>query len=175
MFSSKFLRWILASVCLLTVLVGVVLAWCNSSGKGGADELPFTEPLQKAVEIRIEWSGKNAEIAILLIAALWGLVLAGKDEVRLSKMDRPEWLMFASANLLLGAAFFVHQRFTNAVANALVDAVRIVPGGKDLSPKVPDVFGPLFQWGYTLEIWLLLLGMVAGITTLISTVYLKKT
>ena len=168
------LRRTIAIICLFVALGGAILAWHYFPGKGAADELPFTEPLQKAIDIRLDWSGKNADIALIVLAALWGLALAGKEETRILGADWPEWLMFVSANLLMGGAFYVHQKLTHNVATALADAVRIVPPVNDEPAKVPDIFGPLFQWSYTLQLWLIALGLIAGMLTFFSVHYLKQ-
>lgn len=84
----------------------------------GLAALPYTEPVKQAVAQKLESSRGLFQASLLVIAVLWGLVLAKKGETKLGPGDYPELVMFAAANALLAAGWYAHSKYLDAMAAA---------------------------------------------------------
>ena len=61
----------------------------------------FNELIKAGIQLKVEQSRSEFQLALLIMAALWALKVAKRDEAQLVLSDVPELLMFCSASLLL--------------------------------------------------------------------------
>src|SRR5713226_4490338 len=106
-------------------------------------ERPFNDLTKTAIDIRQGQSTAFLQIGLLVLTALWGLMIAKKDEARLALSDKPEMVMFISASVLLMVSFLWHYFYLDNLS----DAYRLA--GKTCSDPaytcIPDVFDPKIE------------------------------
>lgn len=169
------LRWILAyvSLAVLAVILGFTLVTlATTSISEGIELRQFREVLKESVQIRLGISSNLFQLAVLITGALWGLMIAKRDESGLVFADRQEIIMFFCASLLLLTSLLSSVIYTYRVAYLYELADQINP--PDASPlMVGDFFNPVIDHFFTYQIMNLVAGLVVATVTFISAHKLK--
>jgi len=98
--------------------------------------MAFTTLAKQAVDLRVDQSKSLFQLGLLVTGALWALILAKKDDVRIEFVE-PEFVMFACSNLVLLFFDWISISFLGSVGYALHSAAAI-----DKNPGLlfPDIF-----------------------------------
>lgn len=163
------------AVALLLVAVAVVFSayagysWWSYSRITSVESMQLNDASRGAIDLRVEQSRTLYQVALVFVAALWALLIAKKDETRISFADTPEVTMFIIASGLLLTSIVWHQLFVSQVAEAFRDsASTFVDGG-----RVPDVFRPMYNHMFVFQWWFLVVGACATVVTLISAHHMR--
>lgn len=175
MIKNRTIRLILASVTAaitLTCLIVTLLISRSVTLNAGITDLPFNELTSKAIDTKLNLAETLFQIGILMLGALWGLVIAKKDEIQLVFSQRPEVVMFLGSSVLLLLSACSYGFYLNQVSHYFVDAsVSAVRGHLELS--VPDIFDQNVNYLFFCQIISLGAGIINGVLTLVSTHRLK--
>jgi hypothetical protein len=136
------LRWFLATLSLALLLATLALtiySISTTSLVSGLEDIKFNDLMNESIKGRIDFSRSLFEIGLLITGALWGLIIAKKDEARIVFADRPEWIMFLSASLLLLASLVDHSIYLQYVSRLFAIAGQVYDPA---DPSMPDVFDP---------------------------------
>lgn len=174
------LRSALATVSLLIMMgciVATVTIVCNVSIDSGVADLPFNELTSKSIDTRLDLSRSLFQVALLITATLWGLVIAKEDEAQIVFSKPSEVIMFVSASLLLILSVGSHALYLNKVTEYLSDAAASSGGTKasaqaDLS--LPNIFDQNVNYLFITQITNLTAGVFDSVMTLISAHKLKE-
>ncbi len=128
----------------------------------------FNELIEAGIQLKVEQSRSEFQLALLVMGALWTLILAKKNEAKLVLSDTPELLMFCSANLLLLLSSWYHFSYIEDIAY-----IYSIAGGMKGPSTIPDVLGSGINNPYRFQFWCLLGGVVVTALTLISAHKLK--
>ncbi|MBC8030544.1 MAG: hypothetical protein H7Z16_10575 [Pyrinomonadaceae bacterium] len=139
----------------------------------GIENLPFNEVTSKSIDTQFELSQTLFQIALLMTGALWGLVIAKKDEIKLVFSELSEVVMFLSSSVVLllsvGSYGFYLWKVSHYFADASVAATK---GG--LGPYVPDIFDQDISYLFLCQIVSLVAGIFNGVLTLVSAHNLRE-
>jgi hypothetical protein len=138
-------------------------------GLTSVEGMVLNDATQKAVELRLSQSESLYQVAGLFLAALCGLVIAKKEDTRISLSDRPEVLMFLVASGSLLTSMVWHMFFVGRVA----EAYRSVASLPSDDLQIPDVFRPMFSHLFVFQVRCLAYGFAASVLTLASAHLLK--
>ena len=170
MSSKRKLRALLAIVSpTVTACCLVAIIWLslNVSIDAGIENLPFNEVTGKAVDTQLALSETLFQVGILMLGALWGLVIAKKDEIQLVFSQRSEVIMFVGSSSLLLMSVCAHGFYLDSVSHYFVDAaVASERGG--LPASVPDIFDQNVRYLFICQFVSLLAGMINGVLIFIS-------
>ena len=75
------------------------------------DPIELTEHVKAAIEKRLEFSTSMFQVALLLLAGMWGLVFSEKDRAYSILAERPEIAMLLMATAALASSFIAHFVF----------------------------------------------------------------
>jgi hypothetical protein len=131
----------------------------------GFADIPYNELVKAAIEARTGMSENMFNIGLLLLASLWGLLIAKKDEAGIVLSANPEFISFACASFLLLLSLLSHLFFVNAVMTGFADS------GLAFSPDEPsiiDVFDNKIGYFFVMQVFNLVAGSVVAIATLLS-------
>lgn len=128
----------------------------------------FNELIKAGIQLKVEQSRGEFQLALLVMGALWTLIVAKKDEARLVLSDWPEVWMFVGANLLLLMSSIYHFLYVEDIAS-----IYSLAGGIKGAGTIPDVLGSGINNPYRFQLWSLAGGIVATALTLISAHKLK--
>lgn len=168
------LRLFLAAASLALVVVTVtftIYKFTTTSLVSGLADIKFNELTNESIKNRIDFSRSLFQIGLLILGALWGLVIAKKDEAGILFADRPEWIMFLSASILLLASLVDHSLYLHDVSGILAIAGETYDG---VEKSMPDVFDPNINNFYMFQIAHLALGFLVAMLTLLSAHKLKE-
>jgi hypothetical protein len=79
--------------------------------------LVYTELTKSGIDLKSGESDKLADVTLILLGSLAGLVLAKPDEAKLTLQDKPELLMFISALALLLSSTIFHESYISSIAD----------------------------------------------------------
>lgn len=116
-----------------------------------------TESQKKAVDVRMDLSGKLCDLALLLLGIVWGLVLAEKVSINFSRWQ--DSVLFVSCNLLLLLSTFFHLLYRLRLSSLLWD----------ISPAYPDIRSEHVDFLITVQWFYFYGGLIAVGFTLILT------
>jgi hypothetical protein len=156
---------VIAAVVAIGFFIAAVAAWTPVTV---VKNRQLTDLLRAAIDLKIDQSRSEFQIALLVLGALWGLMIAKRDEVKIVLSDMPEIVMFWCASALLLASTVFHVMYVENIAYIFALAGSI-DGGK----SVPDVFESGINNPYKFQFWALLAGLVVGLMTLLSAHRLK--
>ena len=131
-------------------------------------DLRFNALLEAGIQLKVEQSRSEFQLALLAMGALWGLVIAKKDEARIVLADAPEIVMFCCASVLLLASCVLHFLYVDGIAY-----VYRVAGGMAGGKSIPDVFAAGIENPFYFQFWLLLGGIAVAGFTLFSAYKMK--
>jgi len=159
------IRWCLVGVSALFVLLtfAPVLRHLLPTK---VQAVTLTEEVQSAIQSRIELSKTLFQSGLLLLAAIWGLVLAKPNEARIVLHDAPEVVMLGLATLVLASAYYAHVAFVLNTTSIVMSAPQ--SGGKIPDLDHPDVSSALISQGFSV-----LGGAVIAALTIVSARWLK--
>jgi hypothetical protein len=156
----------IVSVCFLVVFVWLwFLTWTPVTV---VKNKPLTDLLKAAIELKVDQSRSEFQLALLALGALWALMIAKKDEAQIVLSDAPEVIMFCASSALLVISAIFHFTYVEGIAY-----VFSLAGGIDGGKSIPDVFGSGFNNPYQLQLWSLVGGLVVALMTLVSAHRLK--
>lgn len=168
------IRWLLAtlSVALVFATLGfTVYSLYTTSPAEGLEDIKFNELTNESIKGRVEFSRSLFQVTLLITAALWGLIIAKKDEAGIVFKDRPELVMFLCASLLLLSSLVDHSLYLHFVSRIYSIAGQAY---YKEDPSMPDIFDPNINNFYIYQIWHLVSGFVVAIATLVSAHKLKE-
>ncbi len=116
---------------LLSFVVLGLMYWRDSTRLSpGQDLVALTDYAKEAIEFKRQQINALAQLAILLIGALWALIIGAKAVS--PPLTGRLWVVFGSANVSLGVSYFLYLKATDQLIEYLLRAKNI-----DLySPKV---------------------------------------
>lgn len=129
--------------------------------------LSLTSPIEKAVDLRLDQSTAIYQLTAVLIAALWGLIVASDTRARIGIAD-PETAMLGAASILLIASIVWHYLYLAAVTDAYLAAGATAMSGTANGTIIPDVFSEKVDHLFLFQRRFFGLGFVASVLTLVS-------
>jgi hypothetical protein len=173
--NNKTCRVLLAvlSLSITIFCVGFTLYRVNTASLvAGIEDLPFNELTSKSVDTQLDLAKTLFDLALLMIAALWGLVIAKKDEIQLVSSQRSTVIMFFCASGLLLLSAYSYGSYLRKISSYFADASAALTKS-NLPLSVPDIFDQnvnhIFVWQY----YSLVAGILNGVLTLVSAHRLK--
>jgi hypothetical protein len=168
------IRYCLALLCFL-VFLGCLGAfffyqWFSWKPQIVFSNIKINDLIKAGLQLKIDKSRSEFQLGLLLIGALWAFLIIGKkDEANHPLSDRPEQIMFFSANLLLLISCLFHVGY-------LEDIIYIyyVAGGLTDATSIPDVFSTMINNPYNFQYWSMLGGLVVTALTFFSVFILKE-
>jgi len=125
---SRFL-WI-PLIAFPLLVVGFKYWWDIAQLSPGQNEVQLTDYIKEAIQFKRQQINSLAQLSILLVGALWGLVIGAKRTP--SRLGLRSWIVFGSANVSLVVSYLLYLRAINQLVEYLFKAENI-----DLySPKV---------------------------------------
>jgi hypothetical protein len=118
---------------------------------------PAEQQRAKAIDMRLDLSEKLFDMALALLAVLWGLVLA--EKVRLDVRHAREAVLFTSTNALIVISLLFHLLYRRRLSALLWD----------LAPEQPDIFSEHVDYLLKVQSTTFFAGLFAVAVTLIST------
>lgn len=141
-------RAVPAVIAVVVCVATLVFAWRESSRRSPAASAERTETpdhtqrekqRSEATKLRLELAGKLFDLSIILLGALWGLLVAGKLPIDLTRWT--DAVLFAASNLLLSFSIVYHIRYRRDVARLLWDS----------APYQPDIHSDLVNYLFRLQ------------------------
>jgi hypothetical protein len=133
------------------------------------DSQPYSEAIKNGITHSSE-AGKNiAQTLLLMLAALWGLIIAKKDERKIAFGDLPETLMLLLSNIIIGECIYVYSIQQDTIGNILSRAQ--VVDGKEYIIDLGDMHLADF---YDHQVTLCIIGSIATAITLFSAHLLSR-
>ena len=136
-------------------------------------ELPFNEQIRSAIAISTDRSKDFAQLALLVLAALWGLIVAKKDEGRIMLGDWPELLMLGSASVLLIFSLQLRSFHLENISQAYITGAKTC--ATPTYSCIPDLFAPSIEYYFDYQVICVVGGIALGVLTLFSAHRLKET
>lgn len=169
------LRLVLALFALgLSVLVvtrGYLVKLANVDSKTTLESRAYNELTKAAIELRVDEAKSLFQLSLLVIAALWGLIIAKKDEAHLTLGDGPELTMFLCASAMLLLSLWWHISYLDSISDAYKTA-----GATCVTEKtqcIPDVFDTAINDLFRYQEQFLGVGSLLAVLTLFSAHQLK--
>jgi hypothetical protein len=118
-------RWCLFVVALLTLVYAIMTLqtlWRNVSyfdGRASLDTIPYTEPVKAAIGQKVDASKSLFQASLVIIAALFGLIIAKKGETKLlfSTGHIPEWGMFFISIFCMVGSFWACYQYLDMMGS----------------------------------------------------------
>jgi hypothetical protein len=173
------MRYGLAGLCvgaalLLLIFIGLPLILTHPEfihpEQAAYDARPYNELIKSAVDLGLDQSKSVFQLGLLILASLWALVFAKKDETKIVLSDTPEVAMFVTATVLLlfsgicHVLYLGHVRYFLAVGGTLLDKAK---------PTIPDLFAPALAGQVSAQVIFFSVGAVIALLTLVSAHRLK--
>ena len=98
--------------------LGGVLEGDHIRWRSTASAAPFNDLTVKAVDLTLDQSRTCFQVTLVVLGALWGLMIAKKDETQIALKDSPEPTMFIVASALLLLSIWWHRFYFDDVAAA---------------------------------------------------------
>ncbi|HKY27371.1 MAG TPA: hypothetical protein VJM12_05430 [Pyrinomonadaceae bacterium] len=156
---------ILAIVC----LIGNVYFLFNVKIDRGIAPLAFNEITAKSIDARLILAQSVFQVALLMLGALWGLVIAKKNEIQILFREEIETVMFLSASVVLLMSVVSYGIYLSKISSQFAITVRLLDNSPEPLPlSIPDVFDQNIDYLFTLQWTSLVAGIVNGVVTLFS-------
>jgi hypothetical protein len=169
-------RGLLCLSCLIGAVICLYLAWEDKSRIPPLDRIeaiPYRDLVKAAIDANLAQSTGLFDVGLLLLGALWGLVIAKKDEGRITAGDFPELIMFLCASGLLLLSFLWHDYYLENLAGAYDLASRNCVQAN--MACFPDVLGvPNVEYLRNYQQIFLVLGGGIALVTIVSAHHLKE-
>jgi hypothetical protein len=115
-----------------------------------------TDQRSEAIKLRLELSSRLFDISLVLLGVIWGLILAEKVQLQLSRWT--DATLFAVGNLLLLLSLLVHLVYKRRVATLMWD----------LTNKLPDIFSEDVDYLLRAQWMFFMASLFAGLLTILS-------
>jgi hypothetical protein len=168
-------RWtaaVISATLLIAALIYTVYTAFSTSLAAGLTDIKYNELTSESIKGRVDFSRSLFQVGLLVTAALWGLIIAKKDEARIVFSDKPEITMFWSSCALLILSLVDHSIYLHYISQIYAVAGQAL--GKGADPTMPDVFDATINQFYIFQIVYLVLGSLVAVITLISAHRLKE-
>jgi hypothetical protein len=132
---------------------------------------PYNNLTNGGIQTKLNLSSNIFQVALLLSAALAGLLIAKDNEARLVLGRAPEIAMFICAGLLILLSFASHILYLNEISNLYFLAGQLY---EDSLPSMPDVSDDNVNFLLAYQIKYLLSGALLAFFTFFSAHILKK-
>ena len=169
-------RWGLCGIATAAVMGFAVWAWqfkaSNYDIVALIGERPFNEQTKVAVDVRLTEAANMFQLGLLVLASLWGLVIAKKDEARLTFEDWPELLMFVEASAAIVGSFTLYKVYVDDISDLYALAGKTCSSNGDQC--IPDVLSPKVQGFLDFQLWFLVVGALIAVLTIFSAHQLKR-
>jgi hypothetical protein len=174
-FTRASLAAVTLSISVAAIAITVIII-STIAVKTGIPDLPFNDLAKKAIDSRLDLSRTLLQVSLLMTGALWGLVIAKKDEVHIVLSDKIEISMFIEATVLLLLSVGAYAVYVNKITNYLSDAA-VSTGPSNSSAAVvlsmPNVFDQNINYLFVCQTVTLVAGLFNGVVTLVSAHNLK--
>ena len=89
------------------------------SGNAHFSSIPYNDATKAAIQQKLEGAKNLAQSTLLVLAVLWGLIIAKKEERALffSKAHLLELAMFFIANLLFASSLYCYSQYNDAMSS----------------------------------------------------------
>jgi len=165
---------LLATVITLACIAATVFFVINVRVDHGIRALPFNLVSSKSIDARLTVAQTLFQLALLMIGALWGLIIAKKGEVQIVFEEPAEVFMFFSASIVLLLSICSYGFYLNKISHQFADAARALGNSElELPLSVPDIFDQNVNYLFVLQIVTLVAGIFNGVLTLVSAHKLK--
>lgn len=179
MSAKKKIRRILAFVTAfvaVTCLVIAVVFVLSIRIDEGIPPLLMDEVTTKSIDARLVLAQSLFQVALLMVGALWGIVIAKPGESQLVFKEKFEMVMFLSASVVLLTSIICYGIYLEKITDQFAEAVRARSKSPiALAVFVPDVFDQNLNYLFVLQSVSLGGGLLNGVLTLFSTHRLRKT
>ena len=160
------LRWgslVFAVLVLLSIFVYV--AFRLGAAPNYLSVTDVGEFKREAVNLRLDTAQRYFDLALLLLALLWGLIILEREKVRLTRADMPEIWMFIIANVLLVSSMVTHLLYKGRIESLYWDTV---------GNNFPDLFGEHVSSLYYSQQFFLGGSIIVGVLTVVSNTVFKE-
>src|SRR5438128_2176000 len=108
------IRWLVAGVSVVVWLATLVymFAVARDAGGTGFGKLPFNDVVKGAVQLRLDTSRSLFQVTLLIFGALWGLIVTREGLRHKVSDSKPEFILFAVANLCLLLSSYAYLRYS---------------------------------------------------------------
>jgi hypothetical protein len=165
----KILRWILAFLCIgyFALTLAPVLHKYFFVSMSPVTPINVTQETILAYNTRLDLSKTLFQSNLILMGLIWGLVLAKKGDIQITKDDWPEVIMFILANLVLASSYYAHIVFVCEMShNMLFSSIT--------NNKIPDMDHPDVAYSLVSQYITLIGGAIIVALVIVSTAWFKK-
>lgn len=167
-FIRKRLALITALITFACLVVTVYFVF-NVTVDQGIQPLVLNAVSTKSIDVRLTLAQTLFQVALLMIGALWGLLIAKKDEIQVVFAEKAEVVMFFSASIVLLLSVCSYGFYLNKISNQFASAARaLAKSPVPLPLSVPDIFDQNVHYLFILQIVSLVAGIFNGVLTLVS-------
>lgn len=162
------LRWgfaILFIILTVVMIVYTVSSYNAVSIKKGIKDIPYNELIKASIDGKLDVSKSLFQVGLVSLAALWGLVIAKKDEASIVLSKNPELVTFICASLLLLLSLVSHVLYLETILSGFSDAGLAFD---EANKTIIDLFDPKFDYLFNWQINNLFAGTLTAIFTLFS-------
>ena len=156
----------LTAVACLTATVVFVL---SVRIDGGIPPLLMDDVTTKSIDARLVLAQSLFQVALLMVGALWGIVIAKPGEIQIVFRRNAEIVMFVSASVVLLVSIISYGFYLNKITHQFAEAVRSRSNSAiPIAAFIPDVFDQNVNYLFTLQFVSLAAGILNGVLTLFS-------
>lgn len=156
---------LIAVACLTTTVIFIRGAKIME----GIPPLLMDDVTTKSIDARLVLAQSLFQVALLMVGALWGIVIAKPGEIQIVFRKSLEILMFISASVVLFVSIVCYGFYLDTITNLFAGAVRArSKSAIPIAAFIPDVFDQNVDYLFTLQFVSLGAGIVNGVLTLIS-------
>lgn len=170
---KEIIRWgfaVLFIILALAMMIYTVESYLNLSIREGLIDIPYNELTKAGIDSKLKISETLFQLGLLMLAALWGLIIAKKDEAGIVFSINPELLTFICASLLLLFSLFSYTLYLKAIAGGFADSGLAF---EETEKTIINLFDPKFDYLFNCQFYNLIAGVVVAIFTLFSANKLK--
>ena len=168
----KYLLAILTVAITLCCLIATVRIISTVSIQGGIDDLPFNDVTSKSIDTQLDLAKTLFQISLLMTGALWGLVIAKKDDVKIVSANTELVVMFLSSSVVMLVSMLCYGVYLRTLSHYFADAAAAAAKG-GLDASIPDIFDQNINYLFLCQIISLGAGILNGVITLVAAHTLK--
>jgi hypothetical protein len=156
---------LVAVACLTTTVVFVLTVRIDA----GIPPLLVDDVTTKSIDARLVLAQSLFQVALLMVGALWGIVIAKPGEIQIVFRRNAEIVMFVSASVVLLVSIISYGFYLNKITHQFAEAVRSRSNSAiPIAAFIPDVFDQNVNYLFTLQFVSLAAGILNGVLTLFS-------
>jgi hypothetical protein len=130
--------------------------------------LEFSDKVKFAIDARLDLSTRLFQSSLVLLATIWGLVIAKKDEAAILLRDKPELIMLCLATAVLASACYSHVVFVWEMSTVAKSSETAFAG------KIPDINNREVAYSFVSQCWTTFGGATIAALTIVSAKILKE-